>query len=257
MTDPVPGWFSRRAANSSDEQYADAYTEGYADGLREILRELLAHAARGHSTQELRFLIESRLARVNDDSEVKRRSLLGPPRRPTWSPPHHPGEDGASRSAPPSASVTDLLFERGQSYLFREERPAAALEFLVSHAAKFPRKLHLGQRPLSSARLTPGAFHFVALGGAGAPATGGDGLDLGRAGGEVREATEAPGGALLFLDALEFLVTEYGVDATFRFVNFLSGQARTTSSVLVLSVDPAALDVTDRSRLQRLFNIVR
>ena len=78
----------------------------------------------------------------------------------------------------------------------------------------------------------------------------------GEIGGRLRAPTQADGGAIVFLDALEFLVTENGLEMTSRFVNWLVGQVQTTRSALVVSLDPSALDLKDLSRLQRAFNIV-
>ncbi|MCI4318467.1 MAG: hypothetical protein L3J96_08005, partial [Thermoplasmata archaeon] len=88
MSDPAqePSGTPGRAATPPDEESANAYADGYGEGLREAFREVLQHASRGHTAQELRILIESRLARWREDVEVKRKSLLGPPRRPSWGP---------------------------------------------------------------------------------------------------------------------------------------------------------------------------
>jgi hypothetical protein len=72
----------------------------------------------------------------------------------------------------------------------------------------------------------------------------------------LREPTEAPGGALVYLDALEFLATEHSLETTLRFVQWLGHQVSTTGSALLASVDPRALDLKDLSRLERAFQAV-
>ena len=68
----------------ADEEFARTYAAGYEEGVRSALREVLQHASRGHTAQELRILIESRLARLSEEVELKRKGLLAPPRRPAW-----------------------------------------------------------------------------------------------------------------------------------------------------------------------------
>ena len=241
----------------NDEQYADAYATGYGEGLREALRELLALTHRGHTPQELRFLIEGRLARIRDDVEVKRRSLLGPPRRTAWTGPSRPAPvevAGAPHSSAPT--LTSLLIEPGQSYLFLETRPGAALDFVADHAPRFPRLVALSRRRPSHPKLANDRWTFLALGGGGPSPGETSTYDPGGASGRVREATEAVGGALVYLDAVETLVTDFGLDVTLRFVSFLINQAQRTQSVLVVSEDRGALPPAEQSRFQRLFNIV-
>jgi hypothetical protein len=63
-------------------------------------------------------------------------------------------------------------------------------------------------------------------------------------------------GALVYLDALEFLGTEYSLETTLKLVNWLTTQIQGTSSAMIVSADRDALDSRDRSRLQRSFSIV-
>ena len=64
MSDPNGAHPDERPGGAGDDEYIEGYAKGYGDGLREALRELRSHAGRGASPQELRMLIESRLARI-------------------------------------------------------------------------------------------------------------------------------------------------------------------------------------------------
>ena len=66
--DPAPP--ARDDAPRPDEEYARTYADGYEEGVRSALREVLQHASRGHTAQELRILIESRLARLEEEVEL-------------------------------------------------------------------------------------------------------------------------------------------------------------------------------------------
>ncbi len=72
----------------------------------------------------------------------------------------------------------------------------------------------------------------------------------------MRAPTEAPGGALVYVDALEFLATEHSLETMVKFVHWLVTQAQETGSALLVSFDPRALDVRDVSRLERAFENV-
>lgn len=238
-----------------DEAYATAYSEGYGEGLREALRELLQHASRGHTAQELRFLVESRLARVREDIEVKRRSLLRPPRRPAW---------GALLRTPKPVEpwnqqiggLPEAPVPAGQTVLVREERPAVAVELLRRSLGAFPRVLIVSVRPPTVPDGAGAAIDVLRVGPASGDA-GRPGLSPSEIAGRIRDATDAPGGALIYLDAFEFLATEYTLETSLKFVHWATGQAMDHRSALIASVDPKALDPKDASRLQRAFNMVR
>jgi hypothetical protein len=234
-----------------DEEYADAYSEGYGEGLREAFREVLSHVGRGHTVGEIRVLVESRLARLRDDVAAKRRNILGPPRRPAWGallrPPAGP------RAEP---EITPRL-ARGSSYLFREDRPRHALAFVSRTGAEYGRILCVTTNPPEFAGVPRNRVEVLrlALPSPGLGVSEGE-LDPGGLGGRIKEVTEARGGALVYLDALEVMSTEYSLDTTLKFVNFVTAQVARTGSAFVASVDPGTLEERDFRRLQRSFNIV-
>ena len=234
-----------------DEEYADAYSEGYGEGLREAFREVLSHVGRGHTVGEIRVLVESRLARIREDISAKRRNILGPPRRPAW---------GALLRPPASARpVTGAPppVARGSSYLFREDRPRHALTFVTHAGGEYHRILCVTTNPPEFSGVPRNKIEVLrlALPSPGLTAAEGE-LDPGGLGGRIKEATESGGGALVYLDALEVMSTEYSLDTTLKFVNFVTAQVARTGSAFVASVDPGTLEERDLRRLQRSFNIV-
>ena len=212
---------------------------------------MLQHASRGHTASELRLLIESRLARVRDDVELKRKSVLSPPRRPSWGAmlrPPNPPATGPAPGRPEAATVGP-----GDSFLFREERPTRALALVVANAGRFPRTVVASLRPPTLPGVPPDRITFVRVGTSNV-----DGAlsDPGQLAGAIRSAIEAPGGALVYLDAFETLATEAGTETMLKFVTWLTGEAGSTGSAVVVSLDPGSLDATVVSRLQRSFKSV-
>jgi len=241
---------STRGETPADEEYARRYAEGYGEGLRSALREVLSHTTRGHTAQELRILVESRLARVNEEVELKRRSLLSPPRRPAWnSLLRVPAPVGARPWTPPIPGPAPDLLAPGRSLLIREERPRRAVELLRESASKFPRVVLVSAHPPDLEGVPADRRVVISLGapgGAGRPSAG-------EIGGRLKEPTQAEGGALVYVDALELIATEEGPDTVVRFVGWLVDLAARTRSALLVSFDARALELKDASRLERAF----
>jgi len=97
---------------------------------------------------------------------------------------------------------------------------------------------------------------IVVGGPTGANGSGPGALTPGEISGRLRDPTEAKGGALVYVDALEFLATEHSLETTLKFVHWLVTQAQETGSALLVSFDPRSLDVRDVSRLERAFESV-
>jgi hypothetical protein len=253
-TDPPPASDEPPA----DEEFARTYAAGYEEGVRSALREVLQHASRGHTAQELRILIESRLARLAEEVELKRKGLLAPPRRPAWGSLLRPPAAARPWSGPaPAPGAPSLRLSAGRSVLVREERPSRALEILRASATAFPRIATVSLRPPETPGIPPGRRIDITVGGGASPdPSGANRLAPGEIGGRLREPTEAPGGALVYVDALEYLATEYSLDTTLKFVHWLVAQTQETGSALLVAFDRRALDVRDMSRLERAFDTV-
>jgi hypothetical protein len=242
---------------SADEEFARTYAAGYEEGVRGALREVLGHLSRGHTPAEVRMLVESRLARISEEVELKRRSMTQPPRRPAWGSLLRPPTATRPWSPPvgPSPASVPVRLTPGRCLLIREERPARALEILRANATVFPRVAVVSLHPPEIPGLPPAQRVEVSLtassdsSGAGPPTPG-------EISGQLRAPTEANGGALVYVDALEFLTTENSLDMTLRFVNWLVGQVRETGSALVVSFDVRSLELKDASRLERAFQSV-
>ncbi len=244
-----PTGTERPADGPRDDEYARAYSEGYGEGLRDALREMLAHLSRGHTPHEVRMIVESRLARVREEVELKRKSLLSPPRRPSWGallrPPAPGNEPG------PSAPETVLA---GRSVLFLEERPARAIACAEASAAGFARILVLSFHPPTLRGVPAERIEFVPVRSSG---VGGEGADPSGLSGRILEALGRGGGTLVYLDAVEVLSSEAGAERTSKFVTWLAGEVARGAGALIASADPAALDAKERVLYQRAFNAVR
>lgn len=255
MSEPSRRWPARVDPEEppADEEYARTYAAGFEEGLRSALKELLAHASRGHTNQELRALIQSRLARLAEEVDLKRRSLLAPPRPRPWDAlARGPGTPPAGGTAAEAAPAVRL--EPGTSLLVREARPRRAVEIVRSNLGRFPRLVVVttGTSDLGLAGSERTTFVRVSEQGTAVAhrLTGGEVL------GRLKEPMESDGGALVYVDTLEYLVPEEGLETMHRFAHYLVDQVLKTGSAAVVSVDPRSFDPKDQSRLERAFSRV-
>lgn len=242
----------------ADEEYVRAYAAGFEEGVRSSLRETLEHISHGHTPHEIRMLTASRLARLSEEVDLKRKSLLAPPRRPAWgSLLRAPAPARPWAGTAPAASAPPFRLLPGRSLLVREERPARAVEILRANASAFPRIAVVSLRPPEVPGVPTSHRVDLVLGGSGRAGDPDQGrLSPGEISGRLRDPTEATGGALVYVDALEFLATEHTLETTLKFVHWLVTQAQETGSALLVSFDPRSLDVRDVSRLERAFETV-
>jgi hypothetical protein len=255
-SDDPNGYAAPTEEPPADEEYARTYAAGYEEGVRSALREVLAHAARGRTNQELRALVQSRLARLAEEVELKRRSLLAPPRpRPFGDLARERRSPGFPAGVAPPAGARDAPAPLAPkaTVLVREARPERAVELLRVSRRAFPRLALVSLRP---PELGDPAIETVVVAVREGGGTPGGHVSPGEVAGRLRGPLEAPGGALVYVDALEFFVGEEGAELTFRFARWLTEQVQQTGSALIVSFDPRSLAVTDASRLERLFGEV-
>ncbi len=139
----------------------------------------------------------------------------------------------------------------GLSLLVREERPARAVEILRANVHEFPRAALVSVHPPELPGLSKERRLDIIP--KGSELAGGARLSPGEIGGHLREPTESPGGALVYVEALEYLAEEYGLELTLKFTNWLVSQVEQTGSALLVSFDRRALDIREMSRLERPF----
>jgi hypothetical protein len=237
----------------ADEEYARAYAAGYEDGARNALREVVQHAARGHTPQEIRMLAEGRLVRLPEEAEMKRKGLVAPPRRTAWGPLLKPSPVPAARpwTVPVGASAPSVRLGPGQALLCREDRPQRAVELAGGAARSFPRTVVVSLHPPE----IPGvpADRRLDLSPRGTGDGGAGRMSLSELCGRVKGPTEADGGALVYVDAVEYYVGEEGAETVIRAMHWLVGQALGTRSALVVSCNTRAMAGTDAVRLERAF----
>lgn len=241
MSDPDPS----EGEPPADEEYARTYADGYAEGVRTALKDVLEHTSRGFAPYELRLLVQSRLARLGEEVELKRRSLLGPPRRSTaqlFHPPGAPPRPWSPESAPPRVVP-------GRSYLVKEATPSRALGLVATAAPEFPRVVLVSLNPPTLPSLPRDRREEIRLADGG-PAGGATRMALGTLAGRLKEPLAK--GALVYLDAVEFLINAEGFDMVLNFLVWLNGQVGSGRAAAVICVNPDAFEARQVANLGRV-----
>lgn len=247
MNDPSLPEGNGRPGPNPDEEYAETFLAGYADGARSVLKELLAQASRGHTVGELRFLVQSRLAHLPEELELRRKRLLAMPPRSPW------GPAPSLRPGPPrpwGVGTPTLRLLAGSQVLVREERPRRAVELATEGASRFERLLVVSPDPPAFSEVPSEKVQRFVVGGPGA------GPSLESLGGSLRGPLEAPGGALVYLDAVEAIALQDGAEPALKFVNWLVGYTRERENAVVAAVHPRIMTAKDQSLLERAFQVV-
>jgi hypothetical protein len=250
VSEPVPPSEERDGAEPpADEEHARAYADGFGEGIRTALKDLLQHVSQGYTASELRLLVQGRLARVSDEVDLKRRSLLGPPR---------PRADVLFGNRPPpprswSPSGGKIRVGPRQSYLVNERQPARAIALVASAIEDFPRTLIVSLHPPPLPELPTARRVELGVTSTGAPGESPRPIPLGQIAGRLHEAMAVPGGALVYLDALEFLFAGESAEVAVQFVFWLTGEASRTGSAVVASIDGTSFDLRQFTRIQRAF----
>ena len=200
------------------------------------------------------MLIESRLARIPEDVAVRKKGLLTPPRRAPWTSLLRPPT--APAWTPPKSSLPVVPAEPGSTHLLREDRPRRAVELLRVSAPRFRRVILISQRPPELPGVPVDAVESIVPAGARADGTVSPGaMDPGTFAGRIRAAVDG-GSALVYIDSIEFLVTEYPIDFSMRVVSWIADYASKNGSALVAALAPGTLAPRDVSLLERAFHIV-
>jgi hypothetical protein len=246
VSDPSSPERPDETGTNPDEEYAETYLAGYVEGARSVLKDLLGQASHGRTVGELRVLVQSRLAHLPEEVELRRRRLLASPRASPWAP-------VLPRPGPPrpwGGGVASPRLVAGSQVLVREERPRRAVELAREAVGRFPIALIVSPDPPSFMDVPAEKLRTFVVG------AGGPGLTPESLAGQLTGPMQAEGGALVYLDGIETISLQDGGETALRFVNWLLAQARESGSAVVAAVHPRVLSPKDQSLLERAFQVV-
>ena len=246
MSDDASPGPNGETGTGPDDDYAPTNLAGYHEGARSDLRDLLDQASRGHTVAELRLLVQSRLAHLPEELELRRRRLVALPRSSPWGlTPSHSGPPRPWGTRPASVRVVP-----GSQVLVREERPHRAVELAREAAPRFGLLVVVSPDPPPFPGVPEAKRRTISL-----PA-GGEGPSLESLAGQMGGLLRTPPGVLIYLDAIETVSLQDGAETALRFVNWVLAQAREHGGAVIAAVHPRVLPPKDQSLLERAFQVV-
>lgn len=231
-----------------------SYSRGWGDGVRDALNYVSRLVVRGHTPQEIRVFVESRMSHLDEEVSLKRKTLLSSPSgipveslvRVT------PRGANAPTAFPPAVP--------GYSYLFLEENRLVARSFVKALLPSVGRTLAITRLPPDVRRLGP-PQELVML-HLGVETSSEEGVEPAESSptqltGKVDNfLTRTPAPATVYLEAFEYLSTTNGFDLATKFCYWLHGKVLQHRGILVVTVDPGALNSAMVATLGRDFNHV-
>jgi hypothetical protein len=239
------------------------YPRGYEDGVRNALREVLSNISKGHSASEIRFLAETRLAHLEEETQERRKSTVVSPRRLSIDALIPMGmQPGYS---PREKIETPLM--RGFSYLFQEKAPTKAREFLNEVLVSGLPVVAMTRRPQELSHLgSKGRIAVLRIDSAGVEEGKEDGIggvknvdaNPSSLTGVVKRLQEQMGPTVgIYLDAYDYLDSEYSFEDAIRFVHWLNTITQQAGGILIVSTDTDGMEKRKQVQLMSDFNIKR
>lgn len=230
------------------------YSRGWGDGARDALHYVSRLIARGHTPAEIRVFVESRLAHLDEEVSLKRKTLTSAPNGiPVESLVRvQPKGSGLRPAFPPVVP--------GYTYLFLEENRGVAREFLREVLPHTGRALAITRIPTDLRRLAPPSRLLLLHPGVETSSL--EGVEpaeytvSGLTGKVENFLARTPPPALLYVEAFEYLCTQNGFEIATRFAYWLHGRAQARQGILVMSMDPGAFSRAQIATVERDFNQV-
>ncbi|MDD1768502.1 MAG: DUF835 domain-containing protein [Methanomassiliicoccales archaeon] len=242
--------FPQRDAVSGEESYAKGYLKGYEEGLKEAWDELIALTLKGYTAREVQVLAKSNRSSIDSKVQAKKRRISG-----------ELGLDLAAKEEEAAASIPSRL-AKGATYLIRDggldatfalfrsltQKGANGFCILRTHPSTVRKKygidclmIWLTKAEVSSSPDREGKFVGEFL----SP------TELPRLATLVKNFLTENKDTIVVLEGLEYLITQNDFKSVLRFLQSLKDQVTLAESVLLMPLDPSALDEKDFKLLER------
>lgn len=217
-----------------------AYLKGYEDGMNEAWDDVIKLTTKGYTSSEFRIMAKSRKATVHQKVEAKSKAL-----EPTEF--EEPEDDVLGE-------ITGL--RRGGKYIIREAKPERSLEIFSTLVKEMGEGLGI-------TRVHPGSIEkrFTTEGAEMVWLTKAEGTDesfsfmspsnlvgiLSSISSFLKEKRGSP----VLLEGIEYLITQNNFDATLRFIQKVNEYVTLNDGILLVPVNPSAMESKDYQLLAR------
>lgn len=235
---------------SEEGSYAKGYLKGYEEGLKEAWEELIALTLKGYTAREIQVLAKTNRSSIESKVQMKKRRIAG-----------ELGLD-LSEKAKDEASGLPTSVVPGGAYLITDggldatfglfvnllKRGAKGLCLLRTHPSTVARKygvqcsmIWLTKAEVSTSPEREGKFagDFVSP------------TELPRLASLVKNFLAENEATVVVLEGIEYLITQNDFKSVLKFLQLLRDQVTLAESVLLLPLDPSALDSKDMRLLER------
>ena len=235
---------------SEEESYAKGYLKGYEEGLKEAWDELIALTLKGYTAREIQVLAKSNKSSIESKVQAKKRRISG-----------ELGLDFTAKEEEATGSIPSRL-SKGATYLIRDggldatfalfrsliQKGAKGLCILRTHPSAIMKKygidclmVWLTKAEVSSSPDREGKFAGEFL----SP------TELPRLATLIKNFLTENKDTVIFLEGLEYLITQNDFKSVLRFLQLLKDQVTLAESILLMPLDPSALDEKDFKLLER------
>jgi len=230
-----------------ETEFSKGYIKGYREGLQDAWEELSKLAAKGYSPTELQIMMKSSRAALGQKVEEKIAEIEKALGRRLFI------EEAASKKP-----VSGVELTPGTSILLREERPEkgpAIIRTLLSSGSKLLSISRMHPEQLKNRFGLAGSMiwltksEYVSEAEPDVEFVSPNSLPvLAEA---IQQFLEKNPGGVVFLEGLEYMVSQNDPKSVLRFIQLISEQVLLRKGYLVLSANPIALDQRDFSLIER------
>ena len=224
------------------EEFKKGYRKGYEDGLREALNEAVSLINRGYKPQELRLLLKSKMAAMEDQLEARLERRLSEVREEASAP--------AARKEPEPAGE----FTFGSSYIVKETRFEKSLNLFLDLATEYKGLCITRVNPLTISEMAKDrdvAMYWLTTAEKVRETKYGfiSPTDLADLASTILAFCSKNKHGIALLQGVEYLISQNNFNSILKMVQRINDQVVLTRAILLLSVNPQSMDPRDYSNL--------
>jgi hypothetical protein len=229
------------------EEFKKGYKKGYEDGLREVINEAISLINRGHQPQELRLMLKSKLAVLDERMEPLMMRRVAELNKIQETSELEPGED---------SEEMQMEFSLGSSYIIKESKFEKSVQ-VFSDLVKDRKGLCITRvNPLSIEEFQKRKnIQLYWLTAAEKPEKSKHGFisptDLVSVASTISDFLKSKKSkhGIVLLQGAEYLISQNRFNSVLKMIQRINDYVVMTKSILLLSLNPSSMDQKDYNNL--------